>query len=398
MNLLKHSLMLMMMTSLSAFAAGDKGGNGGDPADIMQQIKGSKTQIDNQVLRDEVDQYHYDIAVKKFQESKAQAARVGFVKLALVASNAYQLLSKLNYPFNFPGKAPNPQLISETLRKILGSKSDWFEDYPNVISLPRLVIHGQEVMFRSNPGQLKVEVSADRFYETLMKNNKLDSVGIIAARVATVFHEALIINGIETSRSYSYSNKFAIALIAMMTDPKFGDWAKYAMDKGNVDPQNIFSELKILKLLGFKESALIYEIKGTKNELRYHSYRPFIFSDSLKNNLDNFGVMVRSIDCKRSFNFEASTFPRIEISQANFNFPDYLAVTIDYETVYGMGRVNKDGFSIKMEDGSTIKIQPSKVRLGSYKEFDSYSVFKNDVQINNPKAICSEGYFTNSDL
>lgn len=388
MNLLKHSLMLMMMTSLSAFASGDKGGNGGDPADIMQQIKGSKTQIDNQVLRDEVDQYHYNIALKKFQESKAEVAKQGFVNLAIVASNAYQLLSKLNYPFNFPGKAPNSDLVSETLRKLLGAQSDWFLSYPNIIPSPRLTIDGQEVMFRSNPGVTKVEVSADRFFESLMKTNKPEPATIVAARIATVFHEALIINGIETSRSYPFSNKFAIALIAMMTDPKFGDWARYSMDKNNVSVQDILPELDILKSSAETGFVSIDDIKGIKNESKAYYYRKFIFSDSLRVSLNFYEASMKSFKCKNGSELSSRNSKIIEISAANKNFPDYLMVSLNYDFKYGKGRLNKSGFTVTMEDGSKLRIEPSKLSISSYKEFDSYNVFMNDVQINNPKELC----------
>lgn len=246
----KSIVMSMIFTTVSlassfAFSqdAGDVGGGtvgGGDPLELAQQIEGKQSKM--QPMLDQILQTNAVNAQIRRQRSAVDDAAETIKSWGRRVVSLYTILEAAGYKFNDPSAAQiSSEMLQKTFDRLLvshnpGDGNGLIYDNVSISSDPLYETNEAgdkaEVTFISDPATNKIVMNPVRLYNILAvdveknlskerRNYDSPSVSSSPNRIsvlATIFHEALRLNGIEGSRDYTFSSEFALVLKAMFNE------------------------------------------------------------------------------------------------------------------------------------------------------------------------------------
>lgn len=226
---MKSTVLALITLACVAFStsfahAGPGEGGGGDPQDIRgtKLLPTSKAAVILQASRQASEDQK---RAKELAEAQEHVIRT-VSNLSSVVTAAYRLMLAVDYPFDFPGTAPSLELIDSTLRGVVDSKKITINN--------SLIVNGKPAVFFSFPVEKKMQVNFERLQSLAVKEcaQTLSCTGDSwSSIVATVFHEALVLNNIEQSRTYLYTSKFKAALDLMLDKESRGIFRETAISK-----------------------------------------------------------------------------------------------------------------------------------------------------------------------
>lgn len=199
---------LLLIPAFSFAGEGGHSGGGGDPTDLFTYSPVRLKEINTELAR--LDQV-YDAVKNAPIDNRARENAASFLTLSgMAVTNIYKLMRTKGYDFGFQGDAPSVELLVSTLKHV--------SNYRNIQINNSLTEKGSSALFYSSASNQTIQVNLRRVSDLLLTECAEGScqAQTISALLATVFHESLVLNRIETSRSYRYSSKFKAALEAAL--------------------------------------------------------------------------------------------------------------------------------------------------------------------------------------
>ncbi len=202
-------LIITVLTS-HTFAGGTGTEGGGDGSTLREKLKARS-----------------DIQ-KIIEEEDTESLRIQYQKVfrgwANFSINLFSLMKYLEYPFK------NQILIELTQEKIKKLLEPFlqYDTTSNQFSLDNnLAFKGQPLTFYSSP--TKVIMNPKRWHKTFSVKTEKEGRKAIPAALALFIHEALVIDGKESTLDFSISDEVATAFYTVLSDPNGWRWMEKSL-------------------------------------------------------------------------------------------------------------------------------------------------------------------------